>query len=166
MNLPGTAGLRPAAPPNPPLRSLLTYQGSMGAGGEESECSVASAAAEGHTPPRQRRESPRRRSAAQLPAIPHSGAWAFGGLVFPGCAAACPRCCPPIRGDSPRTGGKLDASVGYTKVPPRLVRLCGFSSFSLGEYVVVVVDHHIHLTFLIAFGPRVFQLTARQLRTK
>ena len=69
---------------------------------------------------------------------------AFGGLGVwrpsrPGCAVPCARCCPPIRGDSPRTGGKLDASVGYTKVPPRLVRLCGFSSFSLGEYVVVVV---------------------------
>ena len=115
MNLPGTAGLRPAAPPNPPLQPLLTYQGSMGAGGEGSERSFAPAAVEGHTPPRLRRESPRRRSAAQLPAIPHSGAGAFGGLVAPGRAGALPRRYPPRKGGLATAGGQLDANVGIQK---------------------------------------------------
>ena len=68
---------------------------------------------------------------------------AFGGLGV--WRPSPPRLCsgrattlPPATGGFASAGGKLDASVGYTKVPPRLVRLCGFSSFSLGEYVVFI----------------------------
>ena len=72
--------------------------------------------------------------------MPHSGAGVHGGLVSP--AVQRPRLCPPLRGDSPRTGGKLDElhTAGVQpetrqKVIPAVDCLDRVSSLSLGEYV-------------------------------